>query len=63
MLSAIIKEDELKELAGVKQQGKLVSWLREIGVSYKYNTKKKVFTTDEQLNKCFENESETIEFG
>ena len=63
MLYAVIKEDELKEIAGVKQQGKLLAWLIESGISYKYNAQKKVFTTDEQLNKSFEFQPDSIEFG
>ena len=66
MNNEIITEERLKEVADVKQRTKLIDWMNENRIPYKYSAKRRVFTTIDQLNKCFTSPietNETIEFG
>ncbi len=60
----VFNQDELFEIAEVKQQSKLINWLNQRGIKYSFTGKRRVFSTIDQINAHFtDSETHAIEFG
>ena len=62
-MNSILTQQDLYDISGVRQPARLISWLERTGIRYKYNAKREVFTTLEQLNAAFDVGQDSIDFG